>query len=72
MPRGRPARKYPETPRIDATPEQLARAIMSAPPLKGSEPPTEYRCVACERVVCRPEILYDDGRCYGCHTAPVG
>ena len=65
---GRPTeRKYP--PRIDATPEQLARAILNAPPPKGKVIPREYRCESCGREVCYPEILYNDGRCEGCHTA---
>ncbi len=73
--RGRPGRKYP--PRIDATAEQLAKAMLSLPPdhqweymKPGAD--TAYRCAACGREVSYPETLYNDGRCEGCHAAAVG
>lgn len=68
--RGRPAsRRLP--PRINATPEQILQALLSLPRdhewqyLK--EGGTEYRCSSCSREVNYPEVLYDDGRCEGCH-----
>ena len=67
-PRGRPMKKaYP--PRIDATPEEIARAV-----LKGGRPTARvksrtYRCGACGRAVRYPETLYRDGRCPECHAA---
>ena len=67
---GRPS--HPMPPRIEATPEQLAQAMFRLPAdhqweyLKDG--PKEYRCVDCERPVKYPEVLYDDGRCQGCHA----
>lgn len=61
-------RSYP--PRIDATPEEIARALLSGPADEGDKE-EDYRCVECERVVSYPEVLYRDGRCEGCHKAPV-
>ncbi len=64
---GRPVRGYP--PRIDATPEQLARVLLNAgrstKPIKGNK---VYRCVDCDRAVYYPETLYNDGRCPECHA----
>lgn len=66
--RGRPMeRSYP--PRIDATPEEIARALLSGPAVEVGE--EDYRCAECEREVRYPEILYRDGRCERCHKAPV-
>ena len=62
--RGRPARKYP--PRIDATPEELARVVLNGGRPKGSVKGLVYRCVGCRREVSYPETLYRDGRCEGC------
>ena len=62
-PRGRPLeRKYP--PRIDASPDDIARAMLAAAP-KDSEAKT-YACSHCGREVSYPETLYDDGRCKDC------
>ena len=30
-----------------------------------------YKCGECERVVAFPEVLYKDGKCEQCHTAPA-
>lgn len=73
--RGRPLeRKYP--PRIDATAEEIAQAMFALPKDHAWEYERDggkvYCCVACEREVYYPETLYRDGRCEGCHTAPVG
>ena len=64
-PQGRPMEKgYP--PRIDAAPEELARAMFRASPGIGVETDTVYRCKGCAREVNYPETLYRDGRCEGC------
>ena len=64
-PRGRPMKKrYP--PRIDATPEELARVVLNGGRPKGSVKALVYRCAGCERTVNYPETLYRDGRCEGC------
>ena len=66
--RGRPARPLP--PRIDATPEELARAVLSVGrPTKAVDDSKVYRCTACGRAVQWPETLYNDNRCEGCHAA---
>lgn len=51
-------------PRIDASPEELARAMFRAPrrPVEYKE----YRCMACGEVVEWPMVLFDDGRCELC------
>ena len=67
--RGRPARPLP--PRVEATPEVIAKAMFSLPAdyewQYEKDGGTLYRCVDCERVVSYPETLYDDGRCANCH-----
>ena len=64
--RGRPmALKYP--PRIDATPEEIAHAVLNAGRPKGPVKAREYHCADCGREVNYPETLYRDGRCEGCH-----
>ena len=61
--RGRPlGRKYP--PRIDATPDEMARAMLSGWPEETV--PKTYACSNCGREVSYPETLYDDGRCEDC------
>ena len=71
--RGRTGRPLP--PRIDATMEEMAKAMLSLPAdyewqyEKGEG--TVYRCQRCERVVQYPETLYRDGLCADCHGAPV-
>lgn len=63
--RGRPVRGYP--PRIDATAEEIAQVFMRAkPPGPVVDVEKVYRCVACERVVEWPEILYQGGQCDDC------
>ena len=71
---GRPMeRSY--APRIDATPEEMARAMFSLP--AGHQWQYEkdggkvYKCADCGREVAYPETLYRDGRCEDCHQAPV-
>ena len=69
--RGRPVtRRLP--PRIDATPEQLAQAMLSLPANHRlrfeQDGGTEYRCARCNREVHYPETLYNDGYCEECHT----
>ena len=66
--RGRPARPLP--PRIDATPEELARAVLSAGrPTTAVDDSKVYRCRSCGQTVQWPATLYNDGRCEDCHTA---
>jgi len=71
--RGRTGRPLP--PRIDATMEEIAKAMLSMPSdheweyEKGEG--KVYQCVACERVVSYPETLFRDGRCERCHPAPT-
>ena len=68
--RGRPL-KRPYPPRVDATAEEMARAMFATPAGRDwgylkSEP--AYRCGDCERGVHYPETLYRDGRCETCHA----
>ena len=51
-------------PRIDATPEEIARRVLTAPsrPVKYRE----YKCKACGEVVEWPMVLFDDGSCELC------
>ena len=51
-------------PRINATPEEIARASLSVRPRKVEG--RVYKCVECERVVEWPIILDDDGTCSNC------
>ena len=60
--------RYP--PRIDATAEELAQALLRRPASrpwayeKGKK--LEYRCRACEGPVHYPETLYKGGVCKNC------
>ena len=64
-PRGRPMEKgYP--PRIDATPEEIARTVLNGGRPKARVKSQDYRCCGCGREVHYPETLYRDGRCEGC------
>lgn len=62
-PRGRPStRRYP--PRIDATAEEIAQAVLQARPLEAPlDTEKVYFCAACGREICYPEVLYRDGKC---------
>ena len=65
--RGRPMQlRYP--PRIDASPEDIARVVLRADlsVVDGATP--EYRCQACGEAVHYPDTLYEDGRCADCHA----
>ena len=65
-PRGRPMEKgYP--PRIDATPEELARVVLNGGRPKARAKSRTYRCVTCGRAVFYPATLHNDGRCPECH-----
>ena len=72
--RGRPMRRL-YAPRVDATPEEMAKAMFSLPADHQWEyeqgDGKVYRCMNCEREVAYPETLHRDGRCEGCHNAPV-
>jgi formylmethanofuran dehydrogenase subunit E len=71
--RGRPMENlYP--PRVDATPEEIAKAMFALPAdhqweyEQGGERKV-YRCVECNKAVYYPDTLYLDGRCEDCKTA---
>ena len=64
--RGRPVKRT-LPPRIDASPEEIARAFFRSTPVARTAK-REYRCEDCGRQVCYPETLYDDGKCPDCHT----
>ena len=67
---GRPMKRG-YAPRIDATPEEMAKAMFSLPADHQWEYEKEggkvYKCVDCGREVAYPETLYRDGRCEDCH-----
>ena len=65
-PRGRPMEKG-LPPRIDATPEEIARAVMNAGRPNARVKSQDYRCHSCGREVRYPETLYRGGRCPECH-----
>ena len=67
-PRGRPVKKLCP-PRIDATPEEIARAVLKGGRPTGRVKSRDYRCAACGRAVYYPETLHNDGRCPECHGA---
>ena len=48
-------------PRIDATPEEIARAMFRAP--RRPVEYREYKCRACGEIVEWPVVLGDDGVC---------
>ena len=72
--RGRPMkRKYP--PRVDATPEEMARAMFALPAghkWEYEESAPVYRCADCAEAVYYPNTLYRDGRCEACHGVTKG
>ena len=59
--------KAPLPPRIDASPEELARAMFNSPPSKSSSAKS-YHCERCGRQVSFPEVLNEDGVCMACHS----
>ena len=64
--KGRPV-KNTLPPRIDASPEEIARAFFQpSPKVKATK--REYRCGECDRSVHYPETLYSDGKCSDCHS----
>ena len=66
--RGRPmVRKYP--PKIDATPEEVAKVLLNTGPVSGPVSGRDYYCADCKRQVAYPETLYNDNRCESCHKA---
>jgi hypothetical protein len=71
--RGRPSRPLP--PRIDATPEEMAKAMFRLPAdyqwQYEQDGGTTYRCADCGREVSYPETLYNDGLCEECHADAV-
>lgn len=73
-PVGRPMKRV-YAPRIDATPEEMAKAMFALPADHQWEYQKEggkvYKCADCGREVAYPETLYRDGRCEECHDTPV-
>lgn len=63
--RGRPAEK-PPPPRIDATPEMIAQAFFQTVPDQFEE--SEYTCKTCGHLVEYPDVLFEDGDCFLCHS----
>ena len=63
---GRPA-IHPLPPRIDASPEDIARAFFRAPVTTNTKP-RKYYCNSCGSQITYPEILFDDGKCSVCHS----
>lgn len=65
---GRPARPLP--PRVDATPEELARAMFALPADHKwkylEEGPPDSRCGACGQAVSYPNVLTRAGLCSDC------
>lgn len=57
----------PLPPRIDASPEELARAMFNSPPSKESNAKS-YHCERCGRQVIFPEVLNEDGVCLACNS----
>ena len=68
-PRGEPNEEGDSPPRIDATPEEIARTVLNAGRPKARVKSRTYRCGACGREVQYPETLYRDGLCPECHGA---
>ena len=67
----KPGNLYP--PRVDATPEEIAQAVLGLPVSHQWEYQQEdgpvYECGGCGQKVHYPETLYRDGLCEACHTA---
>ncbi len=72
--RGRPL-KHVYAPRVDAAPEEIAKAMFALPADHEWQYEQDggkvYRCLDCLREVNYPETLYRDGQCEECHEAPV-
>ena len=70
--RGRPM-KRPYPPRVDATAEEIARAVFFMPAdheweYKKVDADVIYRCDRCRQAVYFPETLYVNGLCESCHS----
>lgn len=63
---GRPA-IHPLPPRIDASPEDIARAFFRSSATRDTGP-RKYNCSSCGRQVKYPDVLFDDGKCSTCHS----
>ena len=65
----------PLPPRIEATPEEMARAMFRLPAdhqwQYEQESGAEYRCTHCRQEVAYPEALYNNSRCEQCHDNAV-
>ena len=67
---GRPARPLP--PRIEATPEAIAKAMFAMPvnyQWKYLEKEPKHQCGECQREVRYPEVLLESGLCQECARA---
>ena len=68
--KGRPlGRKYP--PKIDASPEEIAKVFFSTTPNNENLMSRAYTCTQCGREVVYPETLFDGGLCEACHAMPT-
>lgn len=71
--RGRTGRPLP--PKIDATMEDMAKAMLAMPADHAWQYEQGegkfYQCGECGRVVSFPETLHQDGFCENCHSAPA-
>ena len=70
-PRGRPPTTHALPPKVDATPEQLARAFFKGKAGDDMDFAMTYHCVTCKREVHFPEVLYQDKQCRDCRGVPV-
>ena len=68
---GRPPTTHALPPKVDATPEQLARAFFRGKPGDDMDFAMAYHCVTCKRAVHFPEVLYRDNQCQDCRGVPV-
>ena len=72
--RGRPPVRF-LPPRVDATPEEMAKALFALPSdhrwQYEQDSGKVYRCSVCEQAVHYPNTLYLDGRCEECREAPA-
>ena len=70
--RGRPPNKF-LPPRIEATPEQLARAMFAMPVdhewKYTKEEAPDYQCGRCGWIISYPEVLSVSGLCPKCATS---
>ena len=68
MPRKKNGQGHKYPPKIDATAEEMAQAVLQLPAKhrSGYKDLNRLRCVECKRSVYYPETLYRDGLCERC------